>query len=365
MSNTPFVPEKLPTGRIGWEELVGDAIEANRAIAKYDGLLEGIPNPQILLSPLMTQEAVLSSKIEGTVTTVEEVLEFEADRSALAERRDDIMEVLNYRRAMSFAEQELGNRPLCLNLIKSVHSMLLEGVRGRLRARGEFRTTQVWIGKPGSAVERASYVPPEPARVPELMANLEAYFHHDEKDALVQCAIVHAQFEMIHPFLDGNGRVGRILIPLFLFSKRVISKPMFYISAYLESERDSYYSRLRAVSEDGDWIGWIKYFLGAVREQSRRNSFQAKEIMNLYEEMKQTVQRVTRSRFAIQILDFLFDRPAFTSTVFASSTGIPRPSAARVLKKLKDGGVLQILRPGKGRRSGIYVFRRLLDIVGR
>jgi Fic family protein len=248
----PYIPEKLPTKSLDWSLLVRFVGQANSALARFDGILQGIVNPNVLLSPLTTQEAVLSSKIEGTQATLEEVLEYEA-----APREDgkseDIHEILNYRRAMRMAVDSLKDRPISLNLLKEIQFLLLDSVRGKDKGRGEFRTSQNWIGRPGCKMEEASYVPPPPLQVMEFLDNLEKYVRFDEEDRLVQMAIIHAQFEIIHPFLDGNGRVGRILVPLFLFEKGQLSSPMFYLSTYLEAHREVYYDRLQAISRDGDW----------------------------------------------------------------------------------------------------------------
>jgi Fic family protein len=235
----PFAPRRLPRGDLDWAELVPLIGRANRAIARYDGIVQGLVNPSVLLSPLAAREAVLSSMIEGTQTTLEELLEFEADpREHAGPRYDDIREVMNYRRAMSEAVEELARRPLSLNLLLRMHSTLMDSVRGRDKRRGEFRREQNWIGPPGTPIERAVYIPPSYSTLAELLDNLERYLHAEEKDRLVQAALIHGQFELIHPFLDGNGRVGRMLVPLFLFAAEVISTPAFYMSAYLEAHRD-------------------------------------------------------------------------------------------------------------------------------
>ena len=213
----PFVPEELPIKKVEWEALIPLIGTANRSIAQYEGVLYGVPNPEVLLSPLTTQEAVLSSKIEGTQATLGEVLKFEAGEEPTEEtRRQDIREIINYRRALIAAERELKTRPFNLNLLLRLHQILLEGVRGQNKARGQFRKVQNWIGSPGSPIDKAQFVPPEPLLLNGYLDNWEKYYHADRPDALVQLAVVHAQFEIIHPFVDGNGRLGRILVPLYL-----------------------------------------------------------------------------------------------------------------------------------------------------
>lgn len=359
-----FEPKTLPLSDINWEQLVPLISEANQAIARYDGRLEGIPNPQVLLSPLLTQEAVLSSKIEGTQATLEEVLEFEANPKKTKDKKEDIEEILNYRISLSLAKDELDKRPLCLNLIKDIHSILLQGVRGQNKSRGEFRKSQNWIGKPGTPIEQAMYVPPPPDKLLDYLSNWEYYCHFEEKDSLVQLAIIHAQFEIIHPFLDGNGRIGRILIPLFLYEKKILSSPMFYISAYFEANREEYYSRLLEISEHDNWNDWITYFLKAIKEQASKNSQKAKEILLLYNEMKERIAELTRSIYAIKILDFIFDRPFFTTSLFASEAQIPKASIARLVTQLEQGGIIETAIQGKGRSPTVHMFNHLLKIVG-
>ncbi|MBV9488286.1 MAG: Fic family protein [Verrucomicrobia bacterium] len=206
----PFEPQPLPIKESEWQSLISILGAANRAISRYAGILHGMPNPNVLLAPLRTQEAVLSSAIEGTQTTLGEVLEFEASRGTKGEgRREDFQEVLNYRLALSRAEKELKNRPFNLTLLLDLHRVSLSSVRGADKARGRFRTVQNWIGSTGCAIEEAKFVPPDPAAIMAAKDQWEKYYHSDEPDPLVQLAVVHAQFESIHPFLDGNGRLGR------------------------------------------------------------------------------------------------------------------------------------------------------------
>lgn len=361
----PYEPEKLPLDSVNWADHVPLIGQANAALARYDGMLQSIVNPAVLLSPLTTQEAVLSSRIEGTQASIEEVLEYEADPDETVEpgRQADIQEIINYRRAMGQAVRDLKKRPLSLNLIKKMHVILLDSVRGLNKAPGQFRRTQNWIGPSGSAIENASYVPPSPDRLGPAMDNWEKYIHAEEKDRLVQLAVIKAQFELVHPFLDGNGRIGRILIPLFLFEKDVLSSPMFYLSAYLEENRDVYYERLRSISSGGDWNGWIRFFLTAIVEQARVNTEKTEKILALYDRMKQEVQDVIRSQYLIQAIDALFDHPIFRSTDFIAWSKIPKDSAHRILKALKDGGIIRDIRPGRGRRAAIMTFTELIGIT--
>lgn len=242
----PYVPHALPLRNLDLVRLVRKIGPANAALARYDGLLQGIVNASVLLSPLTNREAVLSSRIEGTQATVDEVLEFEAGMEFEGEKTADIQEVVNYRRTLTLATAALGGQSLSLSLIRQMHGVLMDSVRGSNKTPGSFRTDQNWIGTAGCTIEEATFVPPSPLQLQDYLQALEAYLGADDFDALVQTAIVHAQFELIHPFKDGNGRIGRLIIPLFLFQKRALASPMFYLSEYLERYRDIYYERLRA-----------------------------------------------------------------------------------------------------------------------
>ena len=247
-----------PTTEIDWHRLIPLLGPSSAAVARYDGTLAAIPNASVLLSPLTTQEAVLSSRIEGTQATMGEVLEFEAegDSHGLSdERRADIHEILNYRAATRMAEKMLTEMPLSLRVIREAHKVLLSGVRGQSTAPGEYRRIPNWIGPAGCSIEQARFVPIAADKLPDAMSIWERYAHEDAADRLVQLALLHAEFEALHPFLDGNGRLGRMLVPLFMWQTGLIHRPMFYVSAFLEANRDEYYERLLAVSRDGDWTG--------------------------------------------------------------------------------------------------------------
>ena len=337
--------------------------KANAAVARYDGLLQSVPNPDVLLAPLTTQEAVLSSRIEGTQATLEDVLAYEAKRKAPAPKEADVQEVLNYRAALRHGIEALAERPFGLNLLRSMHGVLMEGVRGQHRARGELRRIQNWIGPPGSTMETATYVPPSPEQVLPALGDLERYYHADEKDPIVQLAVLHAQFEVIHPFLDGNGRIGRLMIPLFLADKGLLARPMFYISAYFEANRPAYYGRLQAVSQAGDWQGWVAFFLDAVIAQAESGTAQVQAILQLYDEMKTQVVERTRSQYALYVLDFLFARPLFSSTDFVEGTDIPKRTALRLLGALVEADLLTQTEEPRGTRPAMYAFTPLLQIV--
>ena len=353
-----------PEEGIDWTALAPLLGPAAAALARYDEILNVVRNPELLLAPLTAQEAVLSSRIEGTQATMGEVLEFEAGQQVDSpERRDDIEEVLNYRAAMGEAEKMLTALPLSLRVVRKAHRVLLSGVRGRNKSPGEYRHMPNWIGPPGGTIETARFVPIGAEKLNVAMSAWERYIHQDTPDLLVQTAVLHAEFEALHPFLDGNGRLGRMLVPLFLWQRGLISRPMFYISAYFEAHRDEYYEGLLAVSRDDDWTGWCKFFLEGVRVQAEDNLAKARAILGLYEDMKIRVTELTRSHYAVHALDWIFERPIFRSIDFVTKAGIPEPTARRVLRVLRQSEILNVVRIGKGRQSTILSFSALLNIA--
>lgn len=359
----PYIPLSLPLATIDWERHISNIAQANSHLARFDGILQTIPNPQLLLTPIMTQEAVISSRIEGTQATLEDVYEFDAEPSEEIRNFYDVQEVNNYRKTMQYAIQSLVHMPLTLNLIKEMHRILLDGVRGNNKRRGEFRKTQNWIGRTGATIEQATFIPPSPIDLFDHLSNFEKYFHYNDKEQLVQLAIIHAQFELLHPFLDGNGRIGRILIPLFLYEKKLISHPNFYISGFFNLERDTYYNQLESISKNNSWDDWIEFFLQAVIFQAKTQSSLAKQMLFLYNEMKIKIADLTRSHFVIKILDFIFTHPIFKSSNFVKVTDIPRATANRLLNSLVEGNILLPAREKTGRAGQIYRFDQLLQIL--
>ena len=361
----PFNPETLPI-QLDWESLIPLIGSANRALASFNGVLYGMPNAELLLSPLTTQEAVLSSKIEGTQATFGEVLKFEAGEEPEQEARHlDIQEILNYRTALKVAESELRHRPFNLNLLLSLHGVLLDSVRGRDKARGRFRTVQNWIGRPGSSIQQATYIPPAPNKLTPILDNWEKYYHADRPDPLVQLAMLHGQFEIIHPFIDGNGRLGRILIPLFLFEKGLLSRPVFYLSAYLESHKEEYVSALGALSsrQNPAWNRWVEFFLKGLTSQAQTNLEAARSIISLYERSKAEIIRITRSQYAVPLLDLLFKQPVFSPAQLEQHGTLPsKQMTMSLLGRLKDAGILVVTRESSGRRPQILTFAELVDL---
>jgi Fic family protein len=333
-------------------------------LRRWKGWFYGIPNPNVLLSPITTQEAVLSSKIEGTQADFEDLLKFEAGESpAEPSRREDIHEIMNYRRALRLSENLLKDRPLSLNTLLKLHDALMDSVRGNNKGRGRFRTTQNWIGKEGTPIEQAVFVPPSPLHLQDHLNRWEAYWHSDAPDALVQLSLIHAQFEILHPFIDGNGRIRRMVIPLFLFEKKILSRPCFYLSAFFESRRDEYITRLRDLGQSGSWTRWCAFFLEGVAVQAEANTHKARAIQDLYERLKKQVLDLTRSQFAVPLLDFMFERPIFRSSDVTRLEHMPSvPMVANLLGNLRRNGILHTVREGAGRRPHVLALAELINL---
>ncbi len=366
MSAVKYHLGKFPPQSLNLEHLLPLIGPASAAVARYDGVLSVIPNASLLLSPLTTQEAVLSSKIEGTQATMGEVLEFEAEggrKKVPEEKREDINEVLNYRKAMRYAEERLQELPLCQRVVKEVHRILLDGVRGQGKSPGEYRRIPNWIGPHGCTMENARFIPISAGELGEAMGKWDKYINSPAPDRLLQLAILHAEFESLHPFLDGNGRLGRMCIPLFMHQARLIQRPMFYISAYFDANREEYYERLLAISKEDDWTGWCAFFLQAVRSQAEQNLKKANAVLDLYNRMKLKIADISHSQFSIHALEWIFEQPIFNSTDFIKASGIPRPTATRILRVLKEESILQVWQESRGSKPAVYGYADLLNVA--
>lgn len=355
---------QFPPRDLDWSGLVPLLGPTAAAVARYDGMLSAVPNATLLLAPLTTQEAVLSSRIEGTQATMGEVLEYEAGQEDFSpERRGDIQEVINYRAALHTAENLLADLPLSQRVVRETHRTLLSGVRGENKNPGEYRQIPNWIGPRGCDIEDARFVPAGADQLPGAMSDWERYVHEDVPDRMVQLGVMHAEFESLHPFLDGNGRLGRMLVPLFLWQTGLIQRPMFYVSGYFEARREAYYEHLLSVSRDNDWTGWCAFFLDAVKHQAEENLSKTRAILDLYENMKRRMPEMTRSQYAIKALDWIFERPIFRASDFIAASGIPAPTARRFLGVLRDEEILLTLVSASGRRSAVFTFPDLLNTV--
>lgn len=365
MTYSPSKPKKIADINIDYTALVPFIGKSHAALSNYNGALSHLINPQILLAPMTTKESAMSSQIEGTQATLTEVLQHEAGENFDTYKNQDILEILNYRTAMDYAIKLLEERPFIhLNMIRDIHKVLLSGVRGENKARGEFRKIQNWIGPKNSTIETASFVPPAPNEIIDYLDEWEKFINSDYSDLLIQLAIVHAQFEIIHPFLDGNGRLGRLLIPIFLYSKQYLAQPIFYLSEYFEKHREEYYNNLRNITQNDNWQDWIEFFLKAIIEQSKINTQKINQILELSNRMKNIIQETTKSQYTFNILDTIFSKPIFTTSSFAKSASITnRKTANSILQKLADKHVLTLIREASGNRGNLYAFHELIDIV--
>ena len=364
MAQVKYHYGKFPPDNLDWEKLTPLIGPAHAAIAKYAGVLESTPNPDILLSTLLSEEAVQSNRIEGTQTTLSEVLEFETgarQKNTPENRKQDFQEVINYRLALQFADEKLNEIPLSNRLLKNAHNILMQNVRGQNKAPGEFRKIQNWIG--AGSIENATYTTCSPEKLQDAMSEWEKYINNDAQDQLVQLAIAHAEFEAIHPFLDGNGRIGRLMIPLFLKSKNLLESPNFYISEYLENNREKYYAGLQSVSANNDWTNWCIFFLEALFEQAVTNKTRASKIIKLHAQKRDWIAQTTGSKYAAKALDWIFSTPIFLSSDFVKNAGIPDRTARRILNILKKEGFLQEAWAVGGRISAVLVYKELLDIT--
>lgn len=270
---------------------------------------------------------------------------------------------MNYRKAIQFGALETESGSITPHLVRQLREILMTGVRGSNKNPGKIRRVQNYIGSIAGGIENARFVPPAPALVPEYMDNFAEYIESDDKDTVAQAAILHAQFEIIHPFCDGNGRLGRMLVPLFLYRKGIISRPVLYISKYLELNEMSYKDSLRAITETGNWTQWISFFLDAVIWQANSNYNTAKAIMEYYARTKSRILEMTSSKYAIMLLDAIFSKPIFTQTSIGLEAA-SRPTVFTLLKRLEEAEIIERVSDAAGRTGAVYALRGLLEIVG-
>lgn len=354
-----FVPDSLPPALEFNNDLVGILSQADIALGKLAGAAKRLPNPHLLIRPYLRKEAVLSSKIEGTQASLSDLFEAEI---GVVQKTDDIKEVNQYVRAMEYGLKRIKEFPLSLRFVRELHQILMRGVRGSHATPGEFRTSQNWIGKPGCTLEEATFVPPPMIEMQKALNEWETYLYQNQKfPALIDSAIVHYQFEAIHPFLDGNGRIGRLLITLLLVHKEVLSLPLLYLSAFFERHRSEYYERLMRVSTNGQWDDWLTFFLRGVREQAAEALTNADKILALKDEYDELIKQHHLSTTVSRTLDLLFQNPYITisrATALLKTTFVTAKRSVLHLEKL--GIIKEISGKEKGK---IFLATKLLEVL--
>lgn len=360
---------QFPPASLEYDKIVPKLMSATAALARYDQMLKDLHNDRILLTPLRQQEAVISSRMEGTVSTLDEILRIQADRQEggdenqdFLQHRNEAVEVFLYAYALDQARTQIENGVTISDwLIRSTHRLLLGFGRGANKAPGEYKTEQNYIvDRDGRTV---LFEPIIPGQLQSGIDNLLQFVASNEFDVLSRIAMSHIEFEALHPFKDGNGRIGRMLITLFLWQYGVISSPSFYISAFFEKNKDEYMQTMRDVSAKGDWTQWCIFFFEALEQQALGHIETAKQIRDLYEELKLVFIDLLSSKWHILALDFVFENPVFKNSTFVKESGIPEQTAKKLSKNLLEHGMLSIVEPAAGRRSATYAFEPLLNIV--
>jgi len=354
-----FIPAPLPPTLEWTPRLIRVLSDADRLIGRLAGEGGRLPNPHILIRPFIRREAVLSSKIEGTQATLGELLAAEA--GAVVDRSpEDLREVGNYVVALEHGIAQLNKLPLCVRLIRELHSKLMTDVRGDQATPGEFRRSQNWIGKPGSTLATASFIPPPPGEVEPCLAAWEKFLYESELPPLVTIALAHYQFEAVHPFLDGNGRVGRLLITLFLIEQKILPAPLLYLSAFFEATRRDYYEGLRGVSERGAWNDWLEYFLIGIARTSQDALSRASRINTILAEWQRLVAGESTNT-PLRIVDLLAANPFITATGIAGELGVAFTTAQRAIERLERVAIVK--RATDAKRHRVYCAQALLDIL--
>ena len=358
--------DKFPPSSLDYGRFVEPLVNAIDAVARYDQMLKKMHNSEILLAPLRNQEAVISSRMEGTVSTMDEILKYEADYDVEAENvtsvRSEVIDTILYQRALRATQQAMEEGyPLSQSLIKGIHQRLLSFGRGASKSPGKFKNEQNYIAD--KLKKNILFIPISPDKLQEGLDKLFQYIERSTHPTLVKTGITHIEFEALHPFKDGNGRIGRMLITLMLWTSGAISAPHFYISGYLEDNKYLYIDTMRNVSKHGDWENWCFFFLEAIEQQAIRNLTIAENISTLYEEMKIVFSDVLSSKWSVNALDFVFTNPVFRNNKFTTKSGIPAASAARFTRVLLEKNLIATLEEASGRRPALYSFEPLMKLV--
>ena len=354
-----YVPAPLPPPLTWDQDLTVSLSAADRAIGGLAGEGRRLPNPHLFIRSLVRKEAVLSSRIEGTQATLGELLAAEADAAAVRSSAD-LQEVGNYVTALEYGLKRLETLPVSLRLVRELHECLMRGVRGDAATPGEFRRSQNWIGPPGCTLENATYVPPPPSELMACLDSWERFLHDDALPPLVHAALAHAQFEAIHPFLDGNGRVGRLLITLLLVERKIIPSPLLYLSGFFEATREEYYERLLGVTEGGGWEEWLIYFLRGVTLQSQDAVDRIRLSDDLFAKWKHGLAR-GRSQITERALDLFAENPFWTVGGVAGRLEVAFTTAQRAIDRLEAAGI--VAQVGRRQRNRVYCAEEILNVL--
>ncbi|WP_373100586.1 MULTISPECIES: Fic family protein [Pasteurellaceae] len=357
---------KFPPQQLEYTKFISQLLNATSALARYDQCLKSMKNSEILLAPLRNQEAVISSRMEGTISTMDEILQYEADygdsEQYSSEVRMDVIETILYQRTLKNAQRAISQGyPLSKSMIKTMHQQLLSYGRGANKSPGYFKNEQNYIADTGR--KNILFVPISSIDLESGLDNLFNYINTSEDPELVKTAITHLEFEALHPFKDGNGRIGRMLITLMLWSSKQISAPHFYISGYLEDNKNIYIDMMRNVSKTGNWDDWCGFFIKAIEEQAIKNLAISENIQNLYEQMKIELTNILSSKWTVNVLDFIFTNPVFRNKNFTSKSGIPTGTANKIISTLVANDILVLKDKASGQRSALYSFERLMKLV--
>lgn len=355
---------KFPPKDIDYNIFSKELVGATETISRFDQMMKNLYNTEILLSPLRNQEAVISSRIEGTISTMDEIMQYESDHKKEDDLsvKSDIIETVLYQRTLKNSQEALENGyELSSSFIKQMHQQLLYLGRGANKSPGEFKKEQNYLGDKGS--RQIKFIPISPERLVEGLDNFFDFLKNCKEPTLVKTAIMHLEFEALHPFEDGNGRIGRMLITLNLWKEKLLSQPHFYISGYFEEHKEEYINQMREVSLTGNWNNWIKFFLTAVEQQAIKNLEIAENIKNLYENSKIELSEKLSSKWTMEMIDFIFTHPIFRGNKIAQSTPIPNSSAVEIIKKLIEYDYLIVKEEGSGRKATLYSFEPLMNLV--
>lgn len=357
---------KFPPTQLDYNKLLKNIINATDAIARYDQMLKNLHNNEILLAPLRSQEAVISSRIEGTISTIDEIMQYEADSddsdADTLNVRSDIVETVLYQRTLKNAQKAMQDGyQISTSFIKQLHQQLLYLGRGASKSPGEFKREQNYLAD--QIKKTIQFIPISPEKLTDGLDNLFNYLNTGNDPILIKTALMHLEFEALHPFQDGNGRIGRMLITLFLWKQGIISEPHFYISGFLEEHKDEYIDIMRSVSKNDNWDDWCVFFLEAVEKQAIKNLQVAEKIKMLYEDMKVNFAETLSSKYSVKALDFIFTNPVFRNNKFTKNSGIPGPTAANFTRRLLEAGYIVPKQESSGRRPALYSFEPLMKLV--